>query len=386
MTPPLSLLLSLLPRIGVNRYWSLVNAFGSAENVLNACSASLPELSAATKTQLSEYQKRPTDSALWQSACAIIESVDQAGGHLISIEDARYPDLLTEIHNPPPVIYVKGNINALSLPQVAIVGSRHATHAGLKNAALFAQHLSENGLTITSGLALGIDGAAHQATVRSLHTNNNANHHGKTIAVMATGIDRIYPKKHQTLAEEILVNDGALVTEFPPKTAPKADHFPRRNRIISGLSLGVLVVEAAVKSGSLITAKYAIEQNREVFAIPNSIHNAQSKGCHQLIKHGAHLVENSQDIMDHLQSLISHLALEIPSTASDPFYSGSKEKEKSNLSPDEQMLLDIIGFDPKTMDQLTLSCQLNSQQISIALLSLEMNGWIKLSNWGYERV
>lgn len=386
MTPPPSLLLSLLPGIGVNRYWALVNALGSPEHVLNTSCATLPLLNTAAKTLLNEYQQQPTGSALWQSACAIMEAVERAGGYAISIEDSKYPTLLKEIHQPPPVIYVKGNLNALSLPQVAIVGSRHATHTGLKNAALFAQHLSKNGITITSGLALGIDGAAHQATVNALHTNGKPNHHGKTIAVMATGIDRIYPKKHLTLAEEILANNGALVSEFPPATAPKADHFPRRNRIISGLSLGVLVVEAAIKSGSLITAKYAIEQNREVFALPNSIHNPQGKGCNQLIKNGAHLIESSQDIMDHLHSLISHLALNTAQDHHDQLPNDALEKDTSALSPDEQILLELIGFDPKTIDQLTLSCPLSSQQISVALLSLEMGGWIKLSNWGYERV
>jgi DNA processing protein len=364
----------LLPGIGVRRYWLLVNALGSATAVLNSEPSTLTLLNAKAKSLLSNYQRHPTSSDLWDLAYNICQRVEKHHGHIITINDAQYPSLLKEIHQPPPVIYSRGNTAALNLPQIAIVGSRHATHAGIENTRMFSQHLADCGFTITSGLALGIDGAAHQAVL---------DHHHTTIAVMATGIDRVYPKSHQSLADRIIAEGGVLISEFPTGTPPKPDHFPRRNRIISGLSLGVLVVEAAIKSGSLITAKYALEQGREVFAIPSSIHNSQAKGCHQLIKQGATLVETSQDIVDHLQGLIAHLRMTISQpTANIP----TQNKSSKPLNSDEQSILAHMGFEPITIDQLTVACQMTSQTVSASLMSLEVNGWIKLSAWGYERV
>ncbi|ODS23179.1 DNA protecting protein DprA [Candidatus Endobugula sertula] len=369
------LLLTLLPNIATSRFWSLVEAFGSPERVLLSPPAELPFLNEQGRSLLRDYQHQGEHSQLMQSAQHIIHHTDKQQGKIIHSDHHLYPPLLKEIHQPPPILYTKGDLHNLSLPQLALVGSRNPTHNGLQNTRLFASHLAKCGFTITSGLALGIDGAAHQATL---------NAHGKTIAVMATGIDDIYPKRHRYLADQILAAGGTLITEFPPQSPPKADHFPRRNRIISGLSLGVLIVEAAIKSGSLITANYALEQGREVFAIPSSIHNPQAKGCHQLIKRRATLVENSEDIVEHLQGILHHLRL--PARGSALTTEKLKNKVPESLSAEETLIIHHLGFKPTTIDQLSLSTRLSPQQLSVHLINLEIHGWIKLSDWGYECV
>jgi DNA processing protein len=369
-----TLLLTLLPNIGIHRYWSLIEYFGSAGAVLSTSPDTIPLFNPAACQLVREYQQHKNNSPLMQSALQILDTVDQQKGKITTIEEDHYPALLKEIHHPPPLLYSKGSVDLLSLPQLAIVGSRHATYSGLQNTQLFAKHLSQHGFVITSGLALGVDGAAHQAVLSS---------QGKTVAVMATGIDTVYPKKHRYMADKIVAEGGTLVTEFPPSTSPKANHFPRRNRIISGLSLGVIVVEAAIKSGSLITAKYAIEQDREVFAIPGSIHNPQSKGCHQLIKQGATLIESSQDIVDHLGGMLAHIQLQTSTSHLQPVESVIKA---DNLSPDETTVMQYIGFEPTSVDQLIQASQLDSQRICSCLINLELIGHIKRSDWGYERV
>ncbi len=214
--------------------------------------------------------------------------------HLITLHDARYPTLLREIDDAPPMLFIQGDPTILNLPQIAIVGSRNPSASGRQTATDFAHFLASAGLAITSGLADGIDGAAHQG---ALETKNS------TLAVTGTGLDRVYPAKHRELAHRI-AEQGALISELPPGTPPIPANFPRRNRIISGLSLGTLVVEAAQKSGSLITARLATEQGREVFAIPGSIHNPLARGCHALIRQGAKLVETAGDILEELAPLL----------------------------------------------------------------------------------
>ncbi len=363
-----TLLINLLPGVGIHRYWQLIEHYGSTQSLLASPAKDIYLISRAAKQLLQEYQHLGDTSQLMQQAQTILEQVDRHQTQLISVASKNYPSLLKEIHQPPPLLYIKGEIDNLILPQLAIVGSRHATYGGLENTRLFSQHLCQHGFTITSGLALGIDGAAHQAALEQ---------QGKTIAVMATGIDRIYPQKHRYIADKIIAQGGTLVTEFAPNTPPIANHFPRRNRIISGLSLGVIVVEAAVKSGSLITARYALEQGREVFAIPGSIHNPQSKGCHQLIKQGAVLIENSVDIIEHLQGGLEHIA----SHRVEP-----SPHTSIPLTDEEGLILEHIGFKPTTIDQLLHTTQLSSQAISANLSRLEINGLIKQSDWGYERV
>ncbi|MGS2718369.1 DNA-processing protein DprA [Eionea flava] len=380
-----TLLVKLLPAIGTQRYWSLIEYCQTVEQVLTKDPYTLPILNQEAKTLLAHYHKAPNDNPLYDRAHQIIAETKAAGATMISVACTAYPPLLHQIHTPPPLLFIKGNKQALSLPQLAIVGSRHATHQGLSTTALFAKHLANAGFTVTSGLALGVDSAAHQAVIDS-HQQQTIT--GKTIAVMATGIDHVYPRKNHTMSEEIVSLGGALVTEFMPNTAPKAGHFPQRNRLISGLSLGTLVVEAAIKSGSLITAKYALEQNREVFAIPGSIHNPQSKGCHQLIQQGAHLVQTSHDIVEQLQGIIECCQPDKLSGDSNLPYSSVDKPSvtQATLSTQEERLLSYIGFDPVTTDQLLLSAPLPHSQINQCLLELEIKGWIKRSVWGYERV
>lgn len=217
------------------------------------------------------------------------------GNSILTLVDTAYPHRLRHIPAPPPVLYVKGQARLLNHPQIGIVGSRHPSAEGLRNAYGFAKQLSASGIVVTSGLALGIDGASHEGALAGP---------GPTIAVLGSGLNQIYPKRHCSLANKITSN-GALVSELPIYASPQKEFFPRRNRIISGLSVGVLVVEAAKKSGSLITANYAIEQGREVFALPGSIHNPLAKGCHELIRQGAMCVDEAQQMLEALSPLLT---------------------------------------------------------------------------------
>ena len=287
---------------------------------------------------------------------------------------------MRQIANPPPLLYVRGQINALHLPQIAIVGSRNPSSGGAENAESFARYLAQQGFAITSGLALGVDGAAHKGALAGW---------GKTIAVMGTAVDRIYPARHRALALEIIEKGGALISEFPLGTGSYAGNFPQRNRIISGLSLGTLVVEAAVQSGSLITARQAVEQNREVFAIPGSIHNPLSKGCHQLIRQGATLVECAQDILDQLQGLLEFKWQEAQQEL--PFVKDEKTQVQPspiiNL-PDEDHgpLLKAIGFDPVSLDVLVERTQLAVHELIPQLTLLELSGKIETIGGCYQRI
>ncbi|MFC6670595.1 DNA-processing protein DprA [Marinobacterium aestuariivivens] len=276
-----------------------------------------------------------------------------------------YPGLLLEIADPPPVLFVRGNPDCLALPQIALVGSRHASRAGADNAYRFAGALSEAGLVITSGLALGIDGAAHQAAV---------DRGAATVAVFGTGPDRLYPRRHAALAERILENGGAWVSEFLPGTGPLPAHFPRRNRVISGLSVGVLVVEAAPRSGSLITAKMALEQGREVFAIPGTIHNPHAHGCHRLIREGAVLVESVEHIIEQLGALLGcFVPVETPGACA------------PELTQPEASLLEKMGYDVAGIDQLVEHTGLAAPELLSTLVSLELKGVIEPVAGGYLR-
>lgn len=370
---PAPLLLSLLPGIGAGRYWDYVEHFGSAACVLATPSRQLPNLPTRAGSLLDEYQQHECESELAMRAFGIVEKLQQVGAALISIDDEAYPALLKRIHRAPPLLYAKGNKGLLHHPQIAIVGTRNPTIAGNDNAEAFSDFLGDNGFTITSGLALGIDGIAHQAALKTL---------GSTIAVMATGIDTIYPQRHRPLAAAILENNGLLVTEFSPGTPPLAARFPQRNRIISGLSIGTLIVEAALKSGSLITAEYATAQNREVFCIPGSIHNPQSKGCHKLIKQGAHLVETASDIVSHCQGMLAEWSTPEQSTHRITI-NGNTEEEA--LSDTERTLLELIGYEAQHLETIAGLCSLNAEEISAGLLMLELKGKIKQGLWGYER-
>lgn len=292
----------------------------------------------------------------WRSVENDLKWLKQDNNHILSIQNSAYPYLLKQTCNAPPLLFVHGNLECLQCPQLAIIGSRNPSTSGKTNAHDFAKHLSDAGLVITSGLAIGIDGAAHQGTL-------NAGNH--TIAVTGTGLDRVYPARHRDLAHDIAQN-GALVSEYPPGTPPLRMNFPRRNRIISGLAAGVLVVEAARNSGSLITARFALEQSREVFAIPGSIHNPLAKGCHALIREGAKLVETAEHVLEEL----THLITLSPS----PTVNLDQAPEQLNLTPEYQRLLAIMDYDPQPIDGLIEQSQIPVATITSMLLTLELQG------------
>lgn len=291
--------------------------------------------------------------------------LEQKNNCIITFNDTNYPPQLKEIADPPPVLFVRGNADLLSLPQIAIVGSRNPSTLGEETAFNFAKTLSHYGFVITSGLALGIDAAGHRGAL---------NAKGYTIAVAGTGLDRIYPARHKELATDI-VNSGVMISEFPTGTTAKANHFPRRNRIISGLCLGLLVVEAAKESGSLITARMALEQNREVFAIPGSIHNPLARGCNALIREGAKLVETTQDILEELNQYYQQDEKLLPPTM------------QSTLDLEQQTLLNRIMFSPTSIDTLVENTGESVEIISSMLLILELQGYLEATPGGcYMRI
>jgi DNA processing protein len=310
------------------------------------------------------YLKRPD----WDRIDKDLVWASKPDCHIVSLNDYRYPLLLKEIPDPPPLLFVRGKIEVLSLPQIAIVGSRNPSAGGIQIAREYSRQLAQMGLTITSGMALGIDAASHEGALQE----------GFTLAVAGTGPDRIYPSRHRELAHRI-VAQGAIVSEFPLGTPPLASNFPRRNRIISGLGLGTLVVEAAVKSGSLITARLAAEQGREVFAIPGSIHNPLSRGCHAMIRQGAKLVENIADILEELGPLAS-LALEAL-----PLTMASTHQKISGNDCIGNPVIEKMGFEPTSIDVLVEQCGLTPEEVSSMLLSLELQGRVTSTGGLYSR-
>ena len=281
------------------------------------------------------------------------------GRRLVTWGAADYPPLLASIADPPLVLFVEGDAGALSLPQLAIVGSRNPTALGRDTAEQFAAHLAAAGLAITSGLALGIDAAAHRGALAA---------GGRTLAVMGCGLDAIYPREHAGLAREVVAR-GALVSDLPVGTPPLKQNFPRRNRIISGLSLGTLVVEAALQSGSLITARLAAEQGREVFAIPGSIHNPMARGCHRLIRQGAKLVETADDIFAELGALLDGLRAQARGEATE-----TAAVSGPALDKEYEILLDALGFAPAGIDTLVARTGLAADVVASMLLILELDG------------
>ncbi len=331
--------LNLIPGLGPELTRRLLSAFGDPERAL---SASVASMSPVVGPAVARAVANGPEPARLAAATAWLE--DPANG-IVTLADEDYPRLLLETADPPPILYLKGRRELLNAPGLAMVGSRNATPQGVENARRFAQALSECGLAIVSGLAQGIDAAAHRGGLAG---------QGSTIAVVGTGLDVVYPAGNRALAHEIARN-GLLVGEFPLGTPAIAGNFPRRNRLISGLARGVLVVEAALKSGSLITARLALEQGREVFAIPGSIHSPLSKGCHRLIKQGAKLVESAQDVLEELGWAGRPSSPEEPETEQHP-------------------LLVHLGFDPIGMDALVDRSGLPPEQVSAALLELELRG------------
>jgi DNA processing protein len=346
--------LSVVPGLGDQSLRKLLKQFGAPETILDASESSLgavigPKLADRIKSHDSADVVAKTLTWLEHSNHTIVKLGDQA-----------YPQLLLETEDPPPLLYVVGNVGLLQAQCVAVVGSRNATAQGVNNAESFSRSLSQSGLCIVSGMALGIDTAAHVGGLEGA---------GKSIAVVGTGLDRVYPARNKTLAHQ-LAQQGALVSEFPLGTPALANNFPRRNRIISGLSLGCLVMEAAVSSGSLITARLASEQGREVFAIPGSIHSALSKGCHQLIKQGAKLVECAEDILEELN--------------------WTRRAFSQPVGTEETLgdaLLLHLGHDPVPLDVLVTRSGLSAEQLIAQLLELELAGLVQTLPGGrYQRL
>ncbi len=369
----------------------MFDTLGSIEAVINITGpqALALRVSADSITAL----KRPAQRMLEQDLAWLSSGLRC----LIGIGDSRYPQLLARAPDAPVAIFVEGSIERLALPTIAIVGSRGATHQGSDFAAALASAFSAAGLTVVSGLALGIDTSAHLGALVGP---------GSTAAVLATGLDRMYPKQNLALAERIVAEGGTLISEMPLGTAPLPALFPQRNRIISGLSLGVVVVEASVQSGSLVTARFAGEQGREVFAVPGSIHNPMARGCHQLIRQGAKLVESAADVLSELAPMIqgefsaASLSREFAminnsnsqnltpakrSSRSKPTPAKASEA-RAQIDEETQKFLNLIGYDPINIDRLVDLTGLSIAQLSGQLLGLELDGLIdKLSGARYQR-
>lgn len=350
------LALAQAPGIGPRAVAQLVQRFGSAAATRSAGRAALAEagVSAAAATAFETPDQVVIDVAL--------DWAEHPGAAILTPDHPQYPPQLGTLAAPPPVLYVRGDVALLTEPQLAIVGSRNPTRGGLDTCREFARYLADLGLIITSGLAVGIDGAAHAGALES----------GRTIAVLGTGPDRAYPAAHRALARRI-AEVGALVTEFAPGVGPHASHFPRRNRLISGLSLGTLVIEAAPRSGSLITARYASEQGREVFAIPGSIHNPLARGCHELIRQGAKLVDSAPQILEELSPQLRRFLVEIPAGSDDPVAASGAAPV---IDPEYRLLLDCMGHDPLAPDELIARSGLSAQAVSSMLLLLELQGHV----------
>lgn len=349
-----------LPGIGSRSLFRWLTQFTDMEHLFNAYDSEL-KAAGLTNQQISTL-RHPN----WRLIEADLEWAQKENHHLIAFPDAQYPPLLKEIDDPPLLLYVIGNQQALQQIQIAIVGSRHATSPGMKNAEQFAYSLAKAGIAVTSGLALGIDGASHRGALAAK---------GVTLGIFGTGLCHVYPSSHRELAAEIVRQQGALVSEFPLSTMPYSANFPRRNRIIGGLSVGVLVVEAALKSGSLITAKHALNQGRDVFAIPGSIHHPLTKGCHALIKQGAKLVEKAEDILEEIK--LWHANFTNPVTCMPTSLKG--------LSPIEERIFQQIGYEITPIDMIIWRSGLTPKEVSSILLILELNGYIQSSPGGYIR-
>ena len=353
------------PGIGSRTYGRLLTALGTPAAVL-ACPRRDLEALGLKAPALDYLAARDRDSLRPD-----LDWLEQPDNHLLTLDHPDYPGLLREIPDPPPLLFVHGDPAALSAPQIAIVGTRNPSPPGRETAQSFARFLAGAGLAVTSGMALGIDAAAHEGALGA----------GTTLGVMGTGLDRVYPAHHRELAHRIAAN-GALVSEFPPGPPPTAQNFPRRNRIISGLSLGTLVVEAAIRSGSLISARCATEQGREVFAIPGSIHNPLALRCHALIRQGAKLVETAQDILDELGPMAGAWASE---TAA--YETSLQPDEPRELDPEYAQLLEYIGYELTSIDELVTRSGLTPAEVSSMLLQLELGGHVASSPGGlYNRL
>lgn len=363
------LFLSQLPGFGLRVRRRLAAQVPQMPDLLNLDSASHKAigLPAAACEALAAWRKGDLAHPALLALQTIEDACERKGIGIVHWQSSAYPLPLRHIYNPPMLLYVRGDTSLLGRDQLAIIGSRHATRAGLDHARGFAAALGQRNLLVSSGLALGIDGAAHAGALDAGHS---------TLAVIGSGLDKIYPRQHQRLGERVIAH-GLLVSEYPPGTQARPAHFPQRNRIISGLSRGVLVVEAGLKSGSLITARLALEQGRDVFAIPGSVHSPVARGCHQLIRQGATLVESVSDILQ-----------ELGGWWSEPFIPGASSTGAATdgLDAREIAVLEALGYDSQSTDVLGSSTGLSADQLMQSLLLLELQGLATAAPGGYVRI
>ncbi|TQV88625.1 DNA-processing protein DprA [Aliikangiella coralliicola] len=351
------LALKNLKGVGIISAHKLLNHFHTAQAIFDASKEQLIQagLKSSVVNQILSFNFDALETALSWS--------DSSDRHIIPLNSAYYPPLLAETATPPLLLFALGNPELLLSPQIGVVGSRQPTAQGLSNTQSFCKALCEHGLTITSGLATGIDGEAHRAALAA---------DGHTIAVMGTGLNRVYPAHHRELAHQI-AERGLLISEKMPMEPFDRGSFPQRNRIIAGLSLGTLVVEAAEKSGTLITARCSVDEGRDVFAIPGSIHNSLAKGCHKLIKQGAKLVESVEDIIE-----------DLPCIAKGQI-DRSQQHSRAALSQEDAEFLKLIDYDITSLDTIVVRSQLTVEAVTNKLLLLELEGWIINSAGGYIR-
>ena len=366
------LALKLVPRLAVHKKLALVDIHGITALFSLPLSSPLTSANNLTPKQLAAF-----NYPNWLLIDEIITNSNHCNSEIITFDDPLYPCLLKQIYDPPLVIFIQGNKQLLNKSQLAIVGSRSASVSGRETAFNLAQQLVEAGLVIASGLALGIDAYAHRGALTST---------ASTIAVVATGLDKVYPTKHRALAQQIISQEGAIISEFLPGTLAKSGHFPKRNRIISGLSIGVLVVEAELKSGSLITARCALEQNREIFSIPSTINNPQAKGCHWLIKQGAKLVEEVADIIGELTFLDKNVLDPKQKKNLQGIVNKAIDQNKPNKDLCVDELLASVGFEITPVDKVVFRSKLPIEEVLTRLTMLELSGLVIAVPGGYLRL
>ncbi len=348
--------LSLIPGVGPMTFLKLLDHFGSPESALKSSRAALERVE-GVGAAVTEAIGRGAGAEL-EKSLRLIEEHDVT---VITLDDTSYPERLKQIHDPPALLYLKGTIEAADANAVSIVGSRRATHYGKSVAGRLSGDLARMGITVVSGLAYGVDAAAHKGALAA---------GGRTIAVLGCGVDVVYPRANSKI-HEMIPASGALVSEFPMGCQPDPGFFPMRNRIVSGLSLGTLVIEAPRKSGALITARHAVEQNREVFAVPGNIFSPYGEGCHRLIKDGAKLVENVYDIIGEIESGLSNLKIGDHAAAS-----GQAGAVDAKMSADEKKVFNFLSMEPEHIDDVIEKCDLTASRAAGALVTLELKGLI----------
>lgn len=352
-----------IPGLTYGQKHELLTVFGKPQALFEQ--EDLSFLPQPSRLVVQALQQQGSSHECYQRADAILEQAEKEGVHILCLNSEAYPHLLSEIHRPPFILYAKGQVNLLESAQLGVVGARKATALAKKITREWCAMLAQAGITITSGLALGIDSHAHQGALQAS---------GKTIAVMANGLDQIYPARNSAMADEIL-EQGLLLSEFTFGTPPMREYFPQRNRLISGLSLAVWVVEAAMRSGSLITARYAMEQGRDVLATPSAVNNGMAKGCHHLIKQGAQLVDGCEDILQ---------ALALPLSFS--CQTASEAKAKEALSTQAEFVLSLMNAAPVHINELAKASSLSVDQLAVELTLLELEGKIANQAGYYQKI